>query len=90
MLSSKTIEMMKWVGTLLVVLGVALNVLNNPELQEYVYPNNLYINLLGGFLLLAGALVQRDWQYVALNTIVSSTYVFGVINVFYPLTNLFS
>jgi len=84
------IEVLKWLGTILIIVGVTLNVLNNPELQEFIYPYNLYINTIGGTLLLYGALVQKDWPYVALNALVTSVYVGGVINVFYPLAQLFN
>jgi len=80
-----TINKIKWWATALLLVGVSLNILNNPELQEYVYPYNLYLNSVGCVGLFACAVLQGDRPYMALNGILGLGYLIGVFNVFYPL-----
>lgn len=81
-------EKSKWLGSILLLIGVTLNILNNPELQEYVYPWNLIVNLFGCTFLLIAALSQRDKPYIILNAILGIGYVLGVINAFYPISDI--
>jgi hypothetical protein len=83
-------EKIKWIGSLLLLVGVSLNILNNPELQQYVYPWNLMVNLSGCGFLLFSALSQRDVPYVVLNGVLGAGYSLGVLNAFYPLSDMFN
>lgn len=72
----------KWLGTILVLSSVSLNSLNTPDWQEYVYPMNLYVSLLGSVILLWVSQKQKDLPYVVLNLTVLSIYVVAIINSF--------
>ena len=80
-----TINKVKWWATSILLVGVSLNILNNPELQGYVYPYNLYLNSIGCVSLFWCAVLQKDRPYIALNGILGLGYLLGVLNVFYPL-----
>ncbi len=81
-------EKFKWIGTCLLLVGVTLNILNNPELQKYVYPWNLVINNLGTGSLFVSALIQRDKPYIVLNGVLAVGYLLGATNAFYPLSDI--
>ncbi len=72
----------KWLGTILVLSSVALNSLNTPEWQKYVYPLNLYVSLFGSFILLWVSQRQKDIPYIVLNITVMSIYIMAIFNSF--------
>ncbi len=74
------IQTIKWVGTVLILVGVLMNILNNPELQQYIYPYNLFISSFASFLLLSSALIEKDKPYVFLNSVVLIGYGLGSLN----------
>lgn len=69
----------KWIGTILILLGAFLNILNNPELQQYVYPWNLYVNVAGCIFLLYAALLESDKPYILLNLLIGIVYAGGIV-----------
>lgn len=81
-------EKLKWIGSLLLLIGVSLNILNNPELQQYIYPWNLVVNLGGCSLLFFSALLQKDRPYLLLNGVLGAGYSLGILNAFYPLSDM--
>ena len=76
---------LKWVGTILLLIGVTMNILNNPELQQYIYPYNLIINTAGSFSLLTCSILEKDKPYILLNVVLGSLYFLGTINAYYPI-----
>ena len=84
-MSEQNMRLTKWVGTILLLLGVTLNTLNTPQWQEIVYPYNLYVSLAGSFSLLIVARVQKDVPYQMLNLIVMVMYLVGIWNSFCPI-----
>lgn len=72
----------KWLGTVLILISVALNSFNNPDLQKYVYPLNLYVSLLGSLVLLWVSKKQKDLPYVVLNVTVLNIYIIAIWNSF--------
>jgi hypothetical protein len=81
-------EKLKWIGSLLLLIGVSLNILNNPELQQYIYPWNLVVNLGGCGLLFFSSLLQKDRPYLLLNGVLGVGYSLGILNAFYPLSDM--
>jgi hypothetical protein len=81
-------EKLKWAGTYFLLVGVTLNILNNPDLQQYVYPWNLAVNLTGCSLLFFSALLQGDRPYLLLNGVLGVGYSLGILNAFYPLSDM--
>ncbi len=72
----------KWLGTILILLSVALNSFNTPDLQKYVYPLNLYVSFTGSLVLLWVSKKQKDLPYVVLNVTVMNIYVVAIWNSF--------
>jgi len=81
-------EKLKWFGTCFLLVGVTLNILNNPDLQQYVYPWNLVMGSVGCLSLLFSASVQGDKPYVVLNGVLGAGYSLGALNAFYPLSDM--
>jgi hypothetical protein len=69
----------KWIGSILILGGAFMNVLNNPELQQYVYPWNLYVNLIGCAFLLHASVLERDKPYILLNLLIGIGYAGGIV-----------
>lgn len=72
--------MWKWIGTGILLVGVAMNILNNPALQEYIYPYNLVLNFAGSSILCVAAIYQSDRPYTILNGALAVAYGAGVIH----------
>lgn len=88
LLQEKHLKLIKWFGTIFLLCGVALNTLNTPEWQQYVYPFNLYVSLAGSLMLLMVARIQNDLPYMVLNSIVMLMYIVGVYHAFCGVHNL--
>jgi hypothetical protein len=67
--------MMKWTGTILCLLGIALTSLN-------IYPLNLLFGLVGSFLWTVEGYVAKDYALLTVELVAVLMYLGGIIKVF--------
>ena len=66
---------MKWVGTILCLIGIALTSYN-------IYPLNLLFGLIGSFLWTVEGLVAKDYALFTVEAVAVAMYLGGIIRVF--------
>jgi hypothetical protein len=66
---------MKWTGTILCLLGIALTSLN-------IYPLNLLFGLVGSFLWTVEGYVAKDYALLTVELVAVLMYLGGIIKVF--------
>lgn len=67
---------MKWTGTILCLIGIALTSLN-------IFPLNLWFGLIGSGLWTWAGLRQKDWALFIVEVVAVLMYFFGIINYAY-------
>jgi len=66
---------LKWVGTILCLIGIALTSYN-------IYPLNLLFGLIGSFLWTVEGLVAKDYALFTVEAVAVAMYLGGIIRVF--------
>lgn len=70
------IEMIKWIGTILCLIGIALTSAN-------VYPSNIYFGLAGSAIWAFVGIYQRDIPLFLVEFVAVALYAVGVITYFF-------
>jgi hypothetical protein len=65
---------MKWSGTVLCLVGIALTSLN-------IYPLNLYFGFIGSLLWTVAGIQQKDYPLIIVEFIAVLMYLYGIVTV---------
>jgi len=65
---------MEWIGTLVVLIGVAMTSFN-------IYPANLYVGLLGTLMWTVVGWKWRKWSLLVIEAAIAILYIAGIISV---------
>jgi hypothetical protein len=67
--------MIKWAGTTLCLIGIALTAYN-------IYPLNLWLSLIGSSLWMVAGFIQRDTPLILVEGVAVALYLAGIIKIF--------
>jgi hypothetical protein len=67
--------MIRWTGTVLCLIGIALTSLN-------IYPLNLFFGLVGSFLWTLQGYINKDYALLIVEAVAVIIYIAGVLKVF--------
>lgn len=67
--------MIRWTGTVLCLIGIALTSLN-------VYPLNLFFGLVGSFLWTLQGYINKDYALLIVEAVAVIIYILGVANLY--------